>query len=745
MYEITIANGLLSSYFFTQFPGSLVHVSSSTYNQGVIRCPNCRTPNGAEMRFCGRCGTALQRSLARERRNVSVVFIDLCGFSTLTREFDPEILRDLADQVLTVVAGIIEDYDGHVDAFQGDGLIALFGAPHSHPDDPNRAVQAAAAGLRAIEAIGKSKGYPLKGRAGVNTGIVIAGSVGSGRVREYTVMGSAVNFAARLESAAEDGEVWVGPETFEATRHRMSYESITGVSLNGFPNITEVYKLLTLNETRESDPHAQLSFVGRAREIELLKLALNDVQTLQTAQVRWLVGEVGSGKTRLLLEFAKAANLQGIWLEESLDTKVMWRTLARQMFDLPDDEPVWQQRVPAFLKELIPNEPRWQIYILRSLGLLEEKPWRRLERRGIDRTFLAWRDFFLAWLSHKQSPLLFVLEHGSQSVSPFDGLRAGFGQLVELLREANAPLFIVQTSRGRDVPPQADVIYMKPLSMEESLALVEQVASPQMKTATNSLIFQVGGVPANILELGRALQLTNPGSFRGSLASLLQARLDMLSATTRQLLAYAALTGERSWEGLLLELSSVDANELQSLVQENVLLREGNSSLEGHNEYRFQSELFRSAVLRMVPYADRPLLHLQIASWLEKHAPLSLSALIGHQFKEGQSLEAAYPHYLAAADNAVQESNSEEAYKLFSTLLGLELPVHLLAQGSLAYAQAALSQKHASKAKEQLTFAEQWLELCSPETRAQLGEVLAQLGEDVRGLETEGQEINVVI
>ncbi len=678
------------------------------------------------MRFCGRCGTALQRSLARERRNVSVVFVDLCGFSTLTREFDPEILRDLADQVLTVVAGIIEDYDGHVDAFQGDGLIALFGAPHSHPDDPQRAVQAAAAGLRAIETIGKSKGYPLKGRAGVNTGIVIAGSVGSGRVRDYTVMGSAVNLAARLEAAAEDGEVWVGPETYETTRHRMTYEAITGVSLNGFPNVTEVYKLVALDDTKESDPHAQLTFVGRERELALLNEVLGEMQFAASARVRWLVGEVGSGKTRLLLEFAKHASLPSLWLEESLDTRAMWRQLAKQMFDLPDDEPLWQQRIPAHLKELIPNEPRWQIYILRSLGLIEEKPWRRLERRGIDRTFIAWKDFFVAWLKTKASPLLFVLEHGSQGSS--------FGEFVELLRETPAPVFIVQTSRGRDVPPQAEVIYMKPLSLQESLDLVEQLASPQMKTATNSLIFQVGGIPANILELGKALQLTAQGSFRGSLASLLQARLDMLSSTARQLLAYAALTGERSWEGLLLELSGIDQNELQSLVQENVLLRESSSSIEGHSEYRFQSELFRSAVLRMVPYADRPLLHLQIASWLEKHAPLSLSALIGHQFKEGHSLEAAYPHYLAAADNAVQEGNPEEAYKLFSSLLTLELPVHLLAQGSLAYAQAALSHKDADKAREQLAFAEQWLELCSSETSTQLGQVLEQLSEDVHRL-----------
>jgi class 3 adenylate cyclase len=688
------------------------------------------------MRFCGRCGTALQRSLARERRNVSVVFIDLCGFSTLTREFDPEILRDLADQVLTVVAGIIEDYDGHVDAFQGDGLIALFGAPHSHPDDPHRAVQAAAAGLRAIEAIGRTKGYPLKGRAGVNTGTVIAGSVGSGRVRDYTVMGSAVNLAARLEAAAEDGEVWVGPDTFEVTRHRMNYETVTGITLNGFPNVTEVYKLVALSDSRDADPHAQLTFIGRARELGLLEDVLAEVRASGSTQARWLVGEVGSGKTRLLLEFAKTASLPTVWLEESLDVTVMWRQLAGQMFELPDDERVWQQRVPAHLKEIIPNEPRWQMYILRSLGLVEEKPWRRLERRGIDRTFIAWKDFFLAWLKSKASPLLFVLEHGSQGSS--------FGQFVELLREEAAPLLVVQTSRGRDVPPQAEVIYIKPLSLQESLTLVEQLASPQMKTATNSLIFQVGGIPANILELGRALQLTAQGSFRGSLASLLQARLDMLSSTSRQLLAFAALTGERCWEGLLLELSGVEQHDLQSLVQENVLLREGSSSIPEHSEYRFQSELFRSAVLRMVPYADRPLLHLQIASWLEKHAPLSLSALIGQQFKEGHSLEAAYPHYLAAADNAVQEGKLEEAYKLFATLLSFELPAHLLAQGSLAFAQAALSQQDSIKAKEQLAFAKQWLELCSPETREQLGQVLTQLSEDAQQLTARATELNAV-
>ncbi|HLU82531.1 MAG TPA: adenylate/guanylate cyclase domain-containing protein, partial [Trueperaceae bacterium] len=152
---------------------------------------------------------------------MSVVFIDLARFSTITHGLDPEEVRDLADEVLTAVAGVIEDFDGYVDAFRGDGLIALFGAPRSHPDDPLRAVLAAAKSLETISEVGRGRGIELAGRAGVNSGIVIAGAVSSGRAHSYTVMGSPVNLAARLEEAAEPGEVWVGPETYESTRHRL--------------------------------------------------------------------------------------------------------------------------------------------------------------------------------------------------------------------------------------------------------------------------------------------------------------------------------------------------------------------------------------------------------------------------------------------------------------------------------------------------------------------------------------------
>lgn len=292
-----------------------------------LRCPSCAAENPASMRFCGMCGAPLTVTPARrERRRVTTVFIDLTGFSTLTRDFDPEKLRDLADDVLSVVAGIIEEYDGYIDAFQGDGLIALFGAPNAHPNDPERAVLAAAEGLRAIEAIGRSKGYPLKGRAGVNTGLVIAGNLGSGKIKDYTVMGSAVNLAARLEAAATPGEVWVGPETYRATRHSLRYQPSPVLTLAGFPDITQAQRFI--QEARVRDPYAHLKFVGRDAELIALWGALERAKTQPSAQEFWLVGEAGSGKTRLAREFGSAVEAQG--------TRVVWLGPGYDADDEPD-------------------------------------------------------------------------------------------------------------------------------------------------------------------------------------------------------------------------------------------------------------------------------------------------------------------------------------------------------------------------------------------------------------------------
>ena len=757
-----------------------------------MTCPSCHAATPPNTRFCGMCGAPLARQpVERERRRVSMVFIDLAGFTTLTHGFDPEELRDLADEILTVIAGIIEDYDGHVDAFQGDGLTALFGAPRSHPDDPKRAVLAAAAGLRAIEAIGRSKGYTLRGRAGVNTGVVIAGSVGLGRVKDYTVMGSAVNLAARLEAAATPGSVLVGAETYEATRHALRFAESPPLKLAGFPDVTRAFELVSTDYPAQTDPNAGLAFVGRARELSRLKEAYAQVSALRRPQQLWLVGEAGSGKTRLLREFVdalpapEALSLETlsletlspetllpetltpetflpeasspeasssepdqralVWLREqpALDGRSpQWTQLAEQLFGLlpAEDEHLKRQRALAYFKALGgEGDATWQKSILDSLGLVERDRRKGSRPRAHGTYALAWVRLLRSVASSGASPLVVVAD--THSSNP------GLEEFFDGLLRSRAPVLVLRTNRTREgaaqtpsqVQAPSQTLTLAPLSLGESQALLEQVASPLLAPATRSLVTQAGGVPAYILELGRALSITPTGSFSGSLTSLLQARLDMLPPPSRRLLAYVASTGERCWEGLAIHLANGQfaggdgRAALDALVEAGLLTEDGASSLPSEVEYRFQSELLRSAAERLVPYGDRGALHRRVALWLEQRAPLELSKLIGFHFERAGMLEAAYPHYLAAADSAVTARNPEVAFEIFEHLLALDLSPALKAQGGLAYAQAALGAGDLTRAHALLDAARGGLEHL-PETAGELKSVYEKLREETSRL-----------
>ncbi|HZJ10557.1 MAG TPA: adenylate/guanylate cyclase domain-containing protein, partial [Trueperaceae bacterium] len=659
---------------------------------GVI-CSDCGKLNPEGNRYCGMCGGELTRQPAgRERRRVSVLFIDLVSFSTMTHGLDPEELRDLADGVLTAVAGVIEDFDGYVDAFRGDGLIALFGAPHSHPDDPQRAVLAAAKGLETIDRIGRSRGMRLQGRAGVNTGLVIAGSVGSGKVRSYTVMGSAVNLSARLEEAATPGEVWVGPETYEATRHRLLFEPTGPLDLNGFPAVKQAYRLVRTEGQPEVDPYAQLAFVGRDDELDQLADTLAKVVESGHAKELWVAGEAGRGKTRLLREFVSRAKdrITPVWLVQRPAAEFSWNPLAFQVFGLSEgqDEHAAERRVKEILDETLPGDLRTHRTILSSINLAPLKTWTRLERRRVDRTSLAWRDLMAALplRADNGEAVLLVVEGEPRNRSLLEFL--------ESLKDAAAPVLIVRTSRERSLPEgtEANALHLPPLSFEESLALLDEVANPALRLAADSLVRQVGGVPAYVLELGRALSITQEESFSGSLASLLQSRLDMIDLRPRRLLAQAALVGEASWEGLLLELSGSGAgDEIRSLVAENLLVKQPSSAIPDEIEYRFQSELLRNAVVRMIPYAERPQLHLRIATWLELHAPLDFAALTAEHFERGGSPDSAFDHFLTGAEQALADGNARYCYELFDRTLEQAVPSPMLVQGALASLQAAIA------------------------------------------------------
>jgi hypothetical protein len=334
-------------------------------------------------------------------------------------------------------------------------------------------------------------------------------------------------------------------------------------------------------------------------------------------------------------------------------------------------------------------------------------------------------------------------------------------QYVGLLASVAAPILVVRPTRGRDLAPDAERVTLEPLSLHESIELLDQVTDPVYRTAAHSLVDQVGGVPASIFELANALAVMPDAHVSVSLMSLLQTRLDALSPASRRVLAVAALAGERCWGGLLRELAggapapsgtagsggqratgedaSTSADvaraaagaDLAALRRSDILVREPTSTMPGEVEYRFRSELLRRAVLQMLPFGERPSVHLRIATWLEQNAPLAFAELAGEHFEKGGAPDAAYGHYLAAADEAELEEDFAAADRLFGKLATLAVADDLRAQAALAYGQAAVHRGDAALARRLLDEAATAVACCATDRR-DLRDALARLREDTK-------------
>src|SRR5919198_869509 len=271
-----------------------------------MRCPACDVENPAGFRFCGSCGASLvdpgspsEPAVAPrvgERRRVTVLFADLVGFSTLAEHLDPEELRTLMTDTFSELTEEVEAREGFVEKFIGDAIVAVFGAPVTHEDDPLRAVETGFAMLEVVHRRSKGAPAPLALRIGVNSGLVVAGAVGDGS--QTGVMGDAVNVAARLQQTAEPGEVLLAASTWRRVRDRFEAEPVGALEVKGKAQPVEAHRLVGRRETglREGSP-----FVGRGEELALLELLWSSVLKGNTHVVS-VVGEPGVGKSRLLAE-----------------------------------------------------------------------------------------------------------------------------------------------------------------------------------------------------------------------------------------------------------------------------------------------------------------------------------------------------------------------------------------------------------------------------------------------------------
>lgn len=293
-------------------------------------CPACGFSNPVQFKFCGECGQQLIEPMKKEtaphevegeRKHVTVLFSDLSGYTAMTERLDPEELKNITTRIFGDIAKVIDRYEGFIEKYAGDAVMALFGVPDAHEDDPLRAIRAAREIHRLVDAISpeleRSISQTVSMHTGINTGLVVTGEVNLAK-GIHGVAGDALNVASRISSIAEAGDILVGQEVFRRTFNHFDFEKKAPIRVKGKAEPLLVYKVISPREEsgsihRFSVLRAQL--IGRNPEMAELIEAVENMKNGK-GRIFSIFGDAGTGKSRLVEEFRAGIDSHDIqWFE----------------------------------------------------------------------------------------------------------------------------------------------------------------------------------------------------------------------------------------------------------------------------------------------------------------------------------------------------------------------------------------------------------------------------------------------
>ncbi len=634
------------------------------------------------------CGAALAATAAarlEERKVVTALFADLVGFTSRSEQLDPEDVRAMLAPYWERLRAELERFGGTVEKFIGDAVVALFGAPVAHEDDPERAVRAALA-IRDWVA----EESDLHVRIGVNTGEALVSLSAQPTQGEGMASGDVVNTAARLQSAAPVDGILVGELTYRATERMIEYREHERVEAKGKAERIPVWVAVEARSRFGVDLSrpADAPLVGRQDELAILRAGLRRAADELVPQLVTLVGVPGIGKSRLLAELFTEI--------DHGDRLIMWR----QGRSLPYGEGVsfWAlgEMVKAQVGILETDSPEEATAKLaRALARLLSDPaeavWVGSHVRALvglsggevtrDRTteaFAAWRRLFEALA--EQRPLVLVFEdlHWAD-----DGLLDFVDDLVDWLRDV--PVFVIGTARPELLARRptwgggkanATTVSLRPLSDEETARVVHALLQQSVLPAEvqSALLERAGGNPLYAGEFARMVaertstDLELPGSVQGIIA----ARLDALDPADKSLLQVAAVVGKVFWSGALAAIGECERSEveerLRALERRELVRRERRSSVAGESEYAFLHVLVRDVAYSSIPRAARVERHLGAAEWIASLGrPDDHADLLAHHYLSALELARATgtdPSAIAASAASALQRAGERAFSL---------------------------------------------------------------------------------
>jgi class 3 adenylate cyclase/tetratricopeptide (TPR) repeat protein len=635
----------------------------------------------------------------RERKVVTVLFADLVGFTSQAERMDPEDVEAQLSRYHAQVRGELERFGGRVEKFIGDAVMAIFGAPLAHEDDPERAVRAA---LAVREWARGEDGLEL--RIGINTGEALVRLGARPESGEGMAAGDVLNTAARLQAAAPTNGILVGEATQRATRDAIEYRAVDPVAAKGKAQPVPAWEALEARSRLGVDVEQapRTVFVGRERELRLLREAFARAREEREPQLVTLVGVPGIGKSRSVYELSRAADADAelvTWRQgrclpygDGVSFWALTEMVKAEAGILESDEPdtVAAKLASAVAAIVQAADADWITLRLRplvGLGGGESSHGAREE------SFPAWMRFLEAIADRGLAVLVFEdLHWADEGLLDFIEELAGWATGVPLLLVCTArPELLAQRPGWGGGRPNALTLSLPPLSPDDTARLVHDLLERAVLPAEvqRAVLERAGGNPLYAEEFARMLaehgggELPLPETVQGIIA----ARLDALAPEHKRLLQDAAVVGKVFWPGAVADgdASREDLDRgLRELERRELIRRERRSSVAGEAEYAFRHVLLRDVAYGQIPRAARSERHRRTAEWIaslgrpDDHAELlahhHLEALRYARAAGGDATALTGPALAAlrdAGERALALGGYQSAVPYFETALGL--------------------------------------------------------------------------
>ncbi len=644
-----------------------------------MQCPTCAHENPSDARYCAQCGSPLlDPAASEERKVVSILFCDLVNSTALAGSKDPEEWRAVLGRYFASVRKEVEHHGGTVEKFIGDAVMAVFGLPAAHEDDPERAVRAAHRMLNSLQGFEE-----ITARIGIATGEVIANPAASEK-GEFLVTGDAVNLAARLQAAAPPGTILVDARTWRNVFRFARGESRGTLALKGFARPVEVWEVRAVTDapSRRGQTGLRAPLLGRNEELALLTTLLQRVVRDARTALTTVIGEAGVGKSRLFEEFrarlpAEVRVLKGRCLPYGTSTafSALADALKREA-GIADTDPqdAAREKLTRMAATALAGDSqasRLIDHVSHALGLAEGAA-----------TFPITRQDVFAALAR----LLVALAGSRALVVSLEDIHWADDSLLDLLddltrRPPAARLLLICLARPLLLERRPDwsggrrnvsSVYLDPLPPEESRRLVNELLQANLPTdVTGEILGRAEGNPFFVEETLRMLidegQLTRTASgwemtgadFRipDTVQGVIAARLDQLPPVEKQTAQNASVVGRIFWLQPLQRLADDRdmADSVMRLEQKELVAQRHSSTISEDREYIFRHILIRDVAYGTIPKVQRAAKHRVVAEWLAavtRDRADEFADLLAYHYEQAQLWRQAFGYVLRVADRA---------------------------------------------------------------------------------------------